>query len=105
MDDKPVTRWLRTALWHSLHCYIGVFISFAALLGPYSIHCSRMRTYNWVEGSVGAVFVALIPAVVVGPISTFAPAKVWKWMRLIFVGLAVLFAISNLTAPASWWTC
>src|SRR5580700_4927350 len=107
MDTPEVahTRWLAVALWRTLHCYIGVLILFAALLGPYSSYCSRAASHNWINVSIGGVIVAAVPAVMAGSIATLAPPRVWKWMRLIFVSLAILFVILESTAPASWWAC
>lgn len=105
INAKPVTPVLQTFLWRSLHCYIGVFILFTAQLAPYFIHCSRIRKFDFLEISIGAVFVALIPAVLVGSIAVFASPKVWMWICLIFVGLAVLYGLILWTAPASYWTC
>ena len=110
-DDKPVGRWLRTALSRSLHCYIGAFIFLAALLVPYTVHCSQALHFAWADGIVQALFVwayplwALAPAFVLGSLCALAPPRVWKWMRLTFIGLMVVYAVAMSAAPASLWTC
>jgi hypothetical protein len=110
-DDKPLARWVATALWRSLHCYIGAFMLLAALLVPYTVHCSQALHIAWADGIVQALFVwdyplwALVPAFVLGLICAPAPPIVWKWMRLAFIGLLVVYAVAMSAAPASWWAC
>jgi hypothetical protein len=106
--SPAATRWITIATWRSLHCYLGAVILWVALLIPYMVHCGLVVQF-WMSGIYSATSIwlvrAVIPALIVGALIAFVPKNGWKWMRLAFIALAVLYALIFSAGPKSWYDC